>query len=689
MAILAVAKYYRLNVSAQQLYSTAIWSEGNLSSLIKKMARQAGLNARVKDDLRVSAWSLPVIIALKDGRVGVIQSVSGPEQDANWLVAFADDDGLLTGLNCRELENNIDCYCLLRPQQNVRDARVDEYIKPVEENWLWKIVFRNLRPYYFVILGSLFVNLLGLAGITYSMQTYDRIIPAQSYPTMWVLFSGVIVAFAFDFTLRLLRYSVIDVLGKRADLRISDKVFGHSLRVSNGYRPQSTGSFISQLKELEQIREMITSSTVVAIADLPFFFLFLFIIYLIGGIVFLVPLAGMLLMVIPGFLCQRKLATLARGAMRESSLRSAMLVETVQGLDDIKFMQAEARFQQQWLHYTATTAESSLELKHLTHKLTSWSYLIQNSVFVFVVLAGTPLAIDGQLSTGALVATSILSSRMMAPISQIAGILTRWQQTRVSVTGLDEVMKLPTDFGDGRQHVHLPMLRGDINLAQAHFRHHHNDKNRALSVSSLTINSGEKIALLGRNGAGKSSLLSAIAGLMVLESGVITLDGIRQDMIDPADLRRDIGFLSQTSRLFHGTVRENITLGAPLAGDDEIHAALRMTGAMDFINSLHDGLEHVILEGGNGLSGGQKQALLLARLVIRDPAIVLLDEPTASFDDVSERQFIENMRPWLANKTVVVSTHRKQILELVDRIVVIANGQVAVDKPKSMIMESI
>lgn len=687
--IIELAHHYRLDVSEENVNIIALWHKDlSEDEVIKLMAKRAGFALKKTDiaQFRFNNWVLPVVVSMKDGKVALVKTLEG---DDGFLVSFPEDRGLLTPLSREEIFSAGNTVYTLRPIKHSPDPRVDDYIKPREKHWIWRIVFRNMKPYYIVILAALFINLLGLAGITYSMQTYDRVIPAQSWPTMWVLFAGVSLAFVFDFVLRLMRYGVIDILGKRADLRISDRVFGHALRIKNGHRPQSTGTFISQIRELEQVREMITSSTVVAIADLPFFFLFLFIIYMIGGIVFLVPLGGMVLMVLPGLLTQKKLARLARASMRESTLRSAMLVEVVQGMDDIKYLQAEYRFQQQWLHYTSTTAESSLELKHLTHKLTCWSYTIQNAVFVCVVLVGTPFAMTGDLSTGALVASSILSSRMMAPISQIAGLLTRWQQTKVAIAGLDSIMDLPTDHPENVKRVHKAALSGNYKLSDAVFRHHAASRQVALSVSHLQIKAGERIAILGRNGSGKSSLLNALAGTMIHESGSLTLDDIRMDNIDPADLRRDIGYLSQKSRLFFGSIRENLMLGMPLASDQELLEVITRTGAIDFINTLPDGLDHQLMEGGLGLSGGQQQILLLSRLMLRSPDIILLDEPTASLDDVTEQAFVENMQPWLTGRTFIVATHRKKILELVDRIIVISDGRIVLDSPRDQMMSSL
>src|SRR5690606_18588325 len=315
---------------------------------------------------------------------------------------------------------------ILRPARAVPDARVDDYIKPYRPHWFRSIVLDDLRPYGNVMLASLVANVLALAGILFTRQVYDRVIPAESLPTLYVLFSGVLLALVFEFLLRGMRIRITDLLGKRADLRVSDRVFGHALRIRNEEKPRSTGAFIAQLRELEQVREMMTSTTVTACADIPFFFLFCFILWHIAGPLVFVPMGAVLLLVVPGVLVQSKLKALAGEAMRESALRNAMLVETIQGLEDVNALQAEQRFQQQWNHYNAVTSDVNLKLRGIAANLSVWTSSVQSAVFSSVVLFGAPMVMEGELSVGALVAASILASRMMAPMSQVTSVMTRW-----------------------------------------------------------------------------------------------------------------------------------------------------------------------------------------------------------------------------------------------------------------------
>lgn len=678
-----VARHYRLPGPAEDSKLASLWKMGsNDDERIRVMARGAGLRIRFvpAGEAKLRSERLPMIVELADGDLAVVTAIDA-SGDAS--VAIMGEGGGENSVAVERLLASAARYIVPRPARSVRDARVDTYIRPFEEHWLRRIIFKDVRSYSHILVASFAANLLALAGVLFSMQVYDRVIPAESFPTLYILFAGVLLAIGFDFMFRRLRMRIIDILGKRADMRMSDQVFGHALRVRNRERPTSTGAFIAQLRDLEQVRELLTSTTVAAMADIPFFLLFLAIFWFIAGPLALVPLSALVLLLLPGLLAQRRLRAYANEAMRESSLRNAMLVEAVQGLEDIKVLQAEHRFQQQWNHYNAAAADAQLKLRGLTNSLTVWTHNVQNGVYAATIFVGAPLVMAGDITTGVLVAASILGSRMIAPIAQVSQILNRLQQARVGINSLDQIMALPVDNPDEEHRIQVPAIEGRFALRAAVFSYADLNAPPALSISELHIAPGEKIAVLGRNGAGKSTLLQGCSGLLHPISGEVVLDGLALHQIDPADVRRDVGLLSQNSRLFHGTIRENLTLGRPQASNTEITQALEMVGADDFIRRSRAGLEHIILEGGVGLSGGQVQALLLARLLIREPQVILLDEPTASMDEATERLFIERFKLWSRDRTVMIATHRMRALDLVDRIIVIHNGTVALDEPKA------
>lgn len=685
-AVLAIAKHYRIEPSEERLRLQLDWNPSqSLDDILSLVSRQIGMSLRkteFSEDI-LNPWRLPLLIQMQDGQVGVLNQL---DVNGNANIQFSGDQGLAQVLTVELLKENVNNVYILRPEKSIPDVRIDEYIKPYEQNWFWTIVLRDWKRYLDVMFASLMANILALATILFSMNVYDRVIPAQSVPTLWVLAGGVLIAAIFEFCLRVARIYLSDIIGKRADLKISDKVFGHALRIKNKERSKSTGTFISQIRELEGVRELVTSTTISAIADLPFFFLFLAIFWLIGGNLFWVMVLVVPLMIIPGILIQKPLAKLASEGMREGAIRNATLVEAVQGIEDIKLLRAESRFQNQWNHMNEAAADISMRQRKLVGIVGAWTQKVQGLTFAIVVLVGCFAVMKGEMTTGALVACSILSSRMLGPITQISGVLGRFQQAKVAKTSLDELMKKPVDQAPNAHLIHRPVLNGHYELNNIVFKYSENDAKPTLIIPKLEIQAGEKIAILGRNGAGKSTLLQLLSGMQEPVQGKINLDGVDLGLIDPTDVRRDMGLLNQNAHLFFGSVRENLTLGSPLATDQELLNVLKLTGALNFVLDKKEGLDHQILEGGIGFSGGQRQALLLSRLLLRQPNILLLDEPTAAIDDVSEKQLIQNLKGWLGQKTLVIATHRRAVLELVDRIIVVHDGKIVMDGPKEQVL---
>ena len=658
----------------------ALWSDESLQ--VRDLARQVGLLIEEVDadvDL-LSSVRLPLVVELDGGAIGVIEA----EAAQGFQIALCSDNGLQTWVDREMLGRLMVRVHAVRPAASVPDRRIDEYLAPYRPDWLRQMLFEDLRPYSSIVLASFVANILALAGVIFSMQVYDRVVPSGSLPTLYVLFGGVVLAAVFSHLMRVARIRIIDVTGKAADLRISDKVFGHAIRIRNIDRPKSTGTFITQIRELEHLRDMMTSTTVSAIADVPFFLVFCALFFYIAPTLVWIPLVSVVLLVAPGLIGQRRLRRLAEENMRESSLRSAMLVEAVQGMDDIKSMQAETRFGNLWNHYNEVTAESGLRLRELVNSLAAWAATVQATMFAVVVFFGAPLVIEGDITTGVLIAASMLGSRMMAPLASVSQLLSRWQQAKVARSSIDKLLELPVDALDNERRIHKPFVRGSYRLRNTVFGHAKDAP--VLKVPRLDIAPGERIAILGPNGSGKSTLLSGLAGLLASLGGEIRLDGAELALIDPADVRRDIVHLGQNARLFHGTLRENLLIGAPKAQDEEMLSLLSDLRMSDYIQRLPDGLDHILQEGGLGLSGGQRQSLLLARLLLRRPQLALLDEPTASLDNVSENAVVNALAALPLNTGLVIATHRPAMLRIVDRIILLNGGTVMLDGPKDEVL---
>lgn len=690
-ALLRSATHYRLQHSAEQARVAWGWLQDRpLDERLERLCRDLGLQWRWVPPLNVTqpaelARELPLVVQLRDGAVCLAETV-----DARGCLAVLDlgPAGLRRVVEPQEWRQQVARVLVLRPQVSVPDARVDDYIKPFEPNWLVGLLSKDAWRYSDVAAASVVANVLALGTVLFSMQVYDRVIPAQSMPTLWVLFAGVLLAMGFELLMKLVRTRIGDLVGKRADMRISDRVFGHALRLRHDAKPASTGSFISQLRELEQVRELITSTTLSVLADLPFMLLFAVVMFMLAGHLAWVPILGIPLMLLPGLLAQRKLAQLSQEGMRESAIRNAILIEAVQGSEDIKLARAEERFLSQWNHLTEVSAQIGLRQRGLTNFLQAWSQEVSALVYAAVLLVGAVMVMENHITTGVLVAASILSSRMLTPMGPLANVLSRWQHAKVAIKGLNELLQRPVDHPKGQVMARLTSVTGRYELRNARFSYDPRQAAPTVDIPGMNIAAGGKLAVLGRNGAGKSTLLYMLSGLLQPQSGDVLLDQMKLSGIDPADVRREVVLLSQNASLFFGSIRDNLTLGMPDADDAAIARALELSGALGFVNALPAGLSHIIKEGGHGLSGGQRQALLLARTVLRNPQVVILDEPTAWMDEVTERLVIQNLSRWLGSRTLIVATHRLPVLSLVEHVLVLEGGKPVLLDTRDKVIQS-
>lgn len=688
-AMARAANGYGLAVDIKSVRQQMRWYEQlPAPRRLERLGHLMGLSVSLqpREKVRWRNEILPALIEIDDGGLMVIESIDSEGKALYWL----NDSGDVQ----REAElvelllKGQGSIVLLGAAERGQDARIDDFVQPYRKHWFWQHFRGAKRQIGEISLASIISNVLALAGILFSMQVYDRVIPAQSYSTLWVLFFGVLIAAALEYAIRLSRTVISDLMGKKIDLKISGMLFARALAIKNEARPKSTGSFISQLREIDQVRELLTSTTVGAAADMPFVLLFLAIMALVGGPLVFIPMLAIPLIVIPGILLQWPMARLAKEGMRESALRNAVLVESIEGVEDIKALQAEPYFQRQWEQTHAVSANIGMQQRLWGARLSGWASTVQQLTYAGMLVFGSYLVLAGDITTGTMVACSLLSSRTIAPLMQLTMVFSRWQHAKTAMTGLDDLLKKPLDKPEEGKMAHCPVLSGHFQLRNLQYSYDVEKGDNSITVNNLEIKPGERVAILGKVGAGKSTLLKLLSGQASATRGKVIIDGVDISHIDPSDVRRQLGFLSQESRLFFGSLRQNLMLGHPHATESEMLQALRISGALSLVQQDAASLDRIIHEGGRGLSGGQRQMVLLSRMILRNPQIVLLDEPTASMDEQLEEYVIRQMHGWLSGRTLVLVTHRPALLKLVDRIVVLDNGRVVADGPRDQILQA-
>ncbi len=585
-------------------------------------------------------------------------------------------------------------HCLRLSPKPAPDLRSELPARRNARAWFWRVLW-GLRPFYLhVALATLLVNVLSIAVSLYVMNVYDRVVPNRTYDTLWVLTIGTTGALFFDFLARNLRAWLIDIAGKRADIEISSGLFQRLLSINLIEKPVSSGSFVSNLRDFESIREVLTSATLTALVDLPFFLLFIAVIAMIAPPLAIVPVVAMVLVVIVGALAQRPMARHINDAMKESSQRQGLAVEAVEGLETLKANNALGYVQQRWEWYTATIATASTRGRLISNLVINAGSTIQQMATVATVVIGVYLIHDGRLSMGGLIGAVILGGRAIAPLAQLSGLAVRLQQSRAAFDGLQAVMDKSTERDPDRTYLSVPGARGDLVFREVDFAHSQEGMPLFRGLN-LTIRAGERVAILGRTGCGKSTLLRLGAGLYTANSGIVTLDGIDTRQIDPAELRAAVGLLPQDARLFLGTLRENLDMARAdrVVDDAKLIDALRSFGLERFVAQHPRGLDMFLGEDGQGLSGGQKRLVTLARMALRDPAVALLDEPSSGLDPNTEKQVLQSLARWAASserpRTLVIVTHRPQIMEIVDRVIVMEAGSIILDAPREQAMQAL
>ncbi len=682
--MLNIAETLERPITLAALHSAQSGQNGDLSVRdILSVARRAGLQAGYgAQNLKAFDDTLVPAMLLLDGGKAVTYHGRAP---GGALLIFDPEIG--TGL-CEVAEQVLakayTGYAILFR----RDHKAELIAKAPGHagHWFWSALAANRWSYIQVALAAALANLLGLSTSIFIMVVYDRVLPNEATESLIALTIGVGLALLFDFILKLLRAGFIDRAGQNADLFMGRRVFDHLLNIQMKSRTGSTGAMTSTVREFETLREFFTSATLVAVVDLPFIGLFVFVIYLVGGDLALIPALAVPVVLLTGLAVQPILSRMAEKSLKDGQSKQSVLVEAVTGLETIKTTAAGRQMRNRWEQAIERQSAHGAKSRAVTQLALNLTGFTQQAAQVLIVFYGVFLITEGQASMGALVASVMLTGRALAPLGQLAQTLTRVNQARSAYRHLNALMQAESERPEGRSWISRTGVKGAISFSNVHFAYPDQSED-ILNGVSFTVNQGEKVAILGQIGSGKSTIARLILGLYTPRVGSVMLDGLDIRQIDPGDLRRNVGSVLQDVWLFSGSIRDNIVSGAIRPSDADLIEAGRVAGVEDFVARHPGGYDQQLAERGEGLSGGQKQAIALARALIGKPPVLLLDEPTSAMDVKTEAQVIQRLKEATKDTTMIIVTHRTSLLELVDRVIVIEGGKIGADGPKSLLAQ--
>ncbi|MFB1075707.1 type I secretion system permease/ATPase [Vibrio diabolicus] len=688
-SLIYVSRYYGLANSPEALVNGLPLSDGKLTPfLLPRAAERAGLVAKEnRAELEnISSLILPAILVLKGGDSCVLNSINAETREAE--VTTLESGMVPISIPLEDLlEQYTGRYFLVKKQFRF-DERSPEVLKTNEGHWFWSTLWQSKRIYRDVLIASLLINLFAVAAPLFTRLVYDKVVPNLAFETLWVLASGIFVVFLFDFILKSLRNYFIDVAGKKSDILISSKLFSKVMGIRMESKPPSVGAFARHLQEFESIREFFTSATVSALIDLPFAILFLVIIWLMAGDLVYVPMVGVVILIVHSLLIQGPLRRSIEEGSRLASQKYANLIESLAGLETVKMLSAQSQFQYRWEEAVAHMASWNIKSRRITDSIQNAAGFVQQSSNVGMIILGVYLIAEGELTMGGLIAATMLSGRAIGPLVQLSLLSTRYNQAKSSMTIINQVMEMPDEQEEGKRYIHRPIIQGKIEIDRVTF-HYPDSPVASIRNISLTINPGEKVAIIGRIGSGKTTLERLIMGLYKPTEGHVRIDDTDIAQLHHVDVRRNIGCVPQDSNLFFGSIRDNITLGRPLTDDRDVLDAANRAGVTAFTQSDPAGLERQVGEGGAMLSGGQRQAVTIARAFLGRPPVLLMDEPTSAMDNRSEMHIKHQLSQLKPSETLILITHKTSMLDIVDRVIVMEKGSIIADGPKAQVLNDL
>ena len=686
-SLLSLCSLHQKSVSRAMLTAGLPLPEQRLSAeLLPRAAARAGLQGRwLRRALdKIPPLAMPALLLLNEGRSAILL---GWDEQGQARLMLSESEGGEVRVSVEALAADYSGRVFFAQPQHKFDFNRGQLI-PRATSWFRDTLKRSRWLYIDAIAASLLINLIGLATPLFVMNVYDRVVPNQAEATLWVLAIGITGVFCFDLLLKTLRGLCLDLAGKKTDLIISATLFERIVGMAMKFRPARVGSFAQNIHEFQSLRDFLASLTLASVIDLPFTLLILAVIAMIGGHLVWIPVLAFPLVALLGWALQRPLAETMQRTMALAAERQSSLIESLAGLDAVKVNNAESERQYLWEQTIGTLSRLELRARMLSSLAMNSTLLVQQLAGVVVVVLGVYQIMAGNLSMGGLIACYMLTSRALGPLTQISGLLTRYQQARVTLDSVNQMMELPQERHADERPLKRQSLQGAIEFRQLDF-HYPDQQQAALLGINLSVRPGEKIGIIGRSGSGKSSLAKLIVGLYQPDAGSLLVDGIDVRQLDVSDLRHNIGYVPQDIQLFSGTLRDNLVSGARYVEDELALQAAELAGVHEFARLHPKGYELQVGERGQNLSGGQRQNVALARALLLDPPILLLDEPTSSMDNTGEERLKQRLSAVIGTKTLLLVTHRASMLSLVDRLIIVDRGQIIADGPKGSVMEAL
>lgn len=698
--LVILTKLYKRPFSAEALVAGLPVEEGETTpelfsidrakSEFSRAASRAGLTSKlVRHDLHeISPLVLPVILLLKDKNACILTGFDSDKSHARIILPELGEEE--SWIDVGDLESEYMGFAFyVKKDFLYREAKETEET-PLQKNrhWFWDTVRYSADIYRDAIIASLLINFFVLATPLFTMNVYDRVVPNSAFDTLWVLALGVVLVFVFDTVLKFVRAYFLEVAGKKNDVIMSSMLFEKVMDLKMDVYPKSVGSFANHLKEFSSISSFFASTTLSILIDLPFVLIFLGTIYYIAGPIVLVPILTIVMILNYTMLVKGPLKESIISAYTSAAQKYGILIESIASLETLKTLGAVGQVQWKWEESSGDIAQKGIKTRILASSiLTVTSLLIQINI-VAILIVGVYMISNNDLTMGGLIATVILASRAIAPMGQVAGLISGYEHVRTTYQTLEEIMKLPVERPEGKKFIHRPAFNGKIEFDNVSFAYPGCEKN-IIDNLTFTINAGEKVAIIGKIGSGKTTVEKLMLGLYTPAEGSIMLDGIEIGQIDPVDLRKNVAYVPQDVVLFKGTLKENITYRAPDATDEQILKASMVSGVLNFVNKHPKGFDMEVGERGMGLSGGQIQSIALARALLVESPLYMFDEPTNSIDGQEEARLIGHLKEILGDKTVVLVTHKMSLLEMVDRVIVLDEGKVVLDGTKEMVLNAL